>query len=236
MAQTRAQHQKEKESTTLVSPVGEQDSNPHQTDPSLHSDTNKDGSSSLESANTENLSELWQRQDLINNRNALSLKRLERTTQDLSTTTLTLTKHSLETTEKLDCMQEMMEKNFSEPKEIKNQRLPEQGFKLAINRSSSLPQNSFHSHRSNIYVPPLNRSPILPRPDSFTLDHSPSRHSNASPHHSKDMVKLDIKIDFPTFSGEDRVIDWLRQVEQFFKCNHTDIQEWVHICSFHLKK
>lgn len=43
-------------------------------------------------------------------------------------------------------------------------------------------------------------------------------------------------MDFPQFTGEDRVIDWLRQVEQFFSYNNTNIQEWIHVCSYHLKK
>lgn len=76
---------------------------------------------SLDYAATDDMPDLWKRQDLINNRIAISMKQVERTTQELpiqtqelSTTTQNLTRNTQELNDKMDKMQEMILNFFSQ--------------------------------------------------------------------------------------------------------------------------
>lgn len=63
------------------------DTDPHHRDPTSpdNSDDPGDTPSLIDSVNLDELSqpERWQKRDIINNRNALSLKNMEKTTQDM---------------------------------------------------------------------------------------------------------------------------------------------------------
>lgn len=53
---------------------------------------------------------------------------------------------------------------------------------------------------------------------------------------NKNSPFLNLKHDFPIYTGDDMVYEWLNYVEKLFKFHQIEEHFWVEVSSFYLKK
>ncbi|XP_020254010.1 uncharacterized protein LOC109831084 [Asparagus officinalis] len=61
-------------------------------------------------------------------------------------------------------------------------------------------------------------------------------HKNSFFSNQKLVQPKSLRLDFPSFSGNENVIAWLEQVEQIFEYYDIKGDEWVKVCSFYLRE
>lgn len=174
-----------------------------------------------EQHNTDDEHDSWQRQEAINHRNTTAIRKLEESTLDIN--------------RKIDNISEIL---TTVVQELKN-------LKTATQKNGQEENFTANESRTPLYVPPFQRTSTRNQTEiPHSPDHSPNTNprtaayndpsrTSLAPHTTPRLLQNTIiKLDFPTFNGDDRVIEWLRQVEQIFRYHGTPEIEWVQSCPF----